>query len=246
VPLTGFDLADWLPRVRARFEDVAPELLLDLKVRVNDTESVLALFFDPTRAPFVVKTAPATPSRGCPDYEVPWREGTMLRAALRRDLLRILEPMATIPSIEVLQCVVSGDLVNGEFAGRIDGSLYVVPNSGERIVVPFHRCRIDLTSDRGSGAVSECRLVPPNLPAMARHSPPPTTLVSATYSELILDGPGMIAFGGPIHGRFSARPEVIRVSFRLGVAHSPQPLLHSCELGFVSGSTGRDTWKLLV
>ena len=88
------ELASWYKAVEQFFDDFAPRLV-DVNVRVkNDT--VVGLYFETEHgAPYVVKNS----TGGYPQFIVPWREGTGLRAARREDLLRILVPIRRLSAL---------------------------------------------------------------------------------------------------------------------------------------------------
>jgi hypothetical protein len=95
------DLADWYPRIQSEFDAIAPPLL-DLNVPWNDL-TIVALFFETDRAPFVVKNPlHGKQGGGAISLEVPWRTNTLVRSANRSELLRLLSPLQMLPSIEVL------------------------------------------------------------------------------------------------------------------------------------------------
>lgn len=50
------ELANWFPAVEAEFDGIAPELT-DLNVPTDNGKSVVALFFETDRAPFLVKNS---------------------------------------------------------------------------------------------------------------------------------------------------------------------------------------------
>jgi hypothetical protein len=83
------DGAEWLPRLGTSFDQaVLPTLSAHLNLDF-DGKNVVALAWDPHEPPYVVKL-----DKGPVHREVPWREGEMVRTAGRRELLRILEPIA--------------------------------------------------------------------------------------------------------------------------------------------------------
>jgi hypothetical protein len=83
------ELANWFKAVESFFDGFAPRLPIDANVRI-DGNTVVALYFETQQgAPFVVKS----PAGGYPEFIVPWREGTALRAASRDQLLTILVPI---------------------------------------------------------------------------------------------------------------------------------------------------------
>jgi hypothetical protein len=89
------ELASWYDSVQKSFDGFAPRLLIDVNVRF-DSDVVVALYFETEReAPYVVKNS----TGGYPDFIVPWREGTRLRAARRDELLRIFVPIRRFSSL---------------------------------------------------------------------------------------------------------------------------------------------------
>ncbi len=87
---------DWYKSVGKHFDGFAPRLLVDVNFKVKGN-TVVALYFDTaTEAPFVVKSKNGG---SYPEYTVPWREGTMLRAARRENLLRLLVPAQRVASL---------------------------------------------------------------------------------------------------------------------------------------------------
>jgi len=89
------ELANWLKSVESFFDGFAPRLPIDVNLRV-DGNTVVALYFETQQgAPFVVKSTKGS----YPEFIVPWREGTALRAARREDLLKILVPIRRLSAL---------------------------------------------------------------------------------------------------------------------------------------------------
>ena len=87
----------WIKSVQRYFDGFAPRLVIDVNFRIDDN-TVVALFFETKfEAPYVVKSTKS--DGGYPEFIVPWREGTRLRAATRIDLLRILIPIHRLTSL---------------------------------------------------------------------------------------------------------------------------------------------------
>lgn len=96
--LTNVDMTEkgnWYKSVEKCFDGFAPRLLSDVNIKINGN-TIVALYFDTAiEAPFVVKNSKG----GFPEYIVPWREGTDLRAAKRENLLRLLIPIKLLSSV---------------------------------------------------------------------------------------------------------------------------------------------------
>jgi hypothetical protein len=111
------EMSEWWPQVERCFDELWPEVQY---VSVPVAGGVVhALFFDTSRAPYMV----TTDGRGGADREVPWREGTRVRTARRSEVLRSLVEEAKVP---VLEC----------FAGAIEFqydavATQVVPDASE-------------------------------------------------------------------------------------------------------------------
>lgn len=138
------ELANWYKSVESFFDGFAPRLPIDANVRI-DSSTVLALYFETQQgSPFVVKS----PQGGYPEFIVPWREGTALRAARRDDLLKILVPIrrfsALIDELNYNFAVIRATPTN-ESLGRLfrmeefdrvmaDGALSALTNHEKQLV----------------------------------------------------------------------------------------------------------------
>jgi hypothetical protein len=96
----GIDLASW------------PEPQ-DLVVTFDGTP-VVALLFTTDRAPYVVRNPDFGRVAGNIEREVPWRAQTAVRSAKREDLIRILIPVLSSPTIEVRSASAMVDIINRE------------------------------------------------------------------------------------------------------------------------------------
>lgn len=77
------ELHNWHPQLVKEFDGAAPCLLIDINVDLEN-ETVVALLFETSSAPYVVKV-PNTDR-----LEIPWREGTRTRSANRTEVVRML------------------------------------------------------------------------------------------------------------------------------------------------------------
>ena len=108
------ELANWFHQLESCFESAVPSMTD--RVVFTDGLSVLALLFDTSYAPYVVKATSGL-------LEVPWREGTAVRSARREDLIRILVPIMRAPSVEVtsadLSLVSDGNVLSWHLTARV-------------------------------------------------------------------------------------------------------------------------------
>lgn len=141
------ELATWFPKVESSFEGLAPEHV-DLNVPV-DGQTVVALYFETERAPFVVKNAAFGQKGGGPvELEVPWRDGTSVRSARRSEMVRMLSPLAASPEIEVLAARLEVLPKHGSDGQKMTWELvllfYLTTQPGTLMIVPEHRYRISM------------------------------------------------------------------------------------------------------
>jgi hypothetical protein len=176
------ELANWFPAVQSQFDDLAPALQ-DINVPYKGV-TVVALCFETDRAPFVV----TNPDGGRIGHEMPWREGTKTRSARRADLLRVLSGRASLPDVEPLSVAlhVSVGDVPSLLKWVLIAALYISPEGGHRIVIPYHRCRATVE-------FSDPRLVVPfanfSLARQERSNPITNTVYAATTFAAHISGP---------------------------------------------------------
>jgi hypothetical protein len=148
------ELATWFPKVESNFDGLAPEHM-DLNIPV-DGQTVVALYFETGRAPFVVKNAAyGKKGGGSVELEVPWRDGTSVRSARQSEMVRMLSPLALSPEIEVLAAqleVVPKHGSNGQqMTWELVLLLYLTAQPGTLTIVPAHRYRVSMReAQRGS------------------------------------------------------------------------------------------------
>lgn len=150
VGATREDLATWWPSVQKYFADnVCPEMLhsIDLHDDVSGL-SIVVLAFGTNAGPYVVNL-PAVKGVAA-DREVPWREGTSTRSATRGQLLKLLVPQISLPTIEIIAgdaYVMSGG-APGTLLVNVSAAIYVAPRR-EPIVLPSHKCWAELSVEGG-------------------------------------------------------------------------------------------------
>jgi len=224
------ELSNWYAQVKTEFDGVCPEVE-ELAIPLDSGPIVIALLFDTSRAPFVVKK----PDEGKILFEVPWREATGTRTVSRSDLIKILSPVAAIPTFEVLggQLVVGRDpdpSLTGYYLG-VD--VYVYPKSKDTVVIPFHQTSIKVSvpkylpetglklesmrptqrrRDVFAGGVQPIGYFPPTESA--------SRTIDSTDSELVIYGPGkfhLSAHAG-IAQKIAGNPQIASASIIFGIA----------------------------
>lgn len=140
------ELSIWYNQVKSQFDEKIAPSLVDLNVPYKGVV-VVALYFDASRIPYVVKIKNP---KGGEILEVPWREGTEVRTARREDLIRLLTPVHRIPKVELLSANLSvirhfepRDDVPLKYKWELTATYYFEADVDSILVIPFHRCNIE-------------------------------------------------------------------------------------------------------
>jgi hypothetical protein len=210
----AIDLASWYPQVESQFDDHAPKVTsANFSV---DGRMVVALLFETERAPFVVKN----PQGGYPEFSVPWREGTRLRAARRGELLRILSPLQQVPRFDVMGAALEVGVPSGTRSQVWGAALkvFVTPKDSGRVIIPFHLCKGELTF------IPHQNFKHPFSKIEVRPSSGNSKSITATEDMVELDGPDAFILTAEI-----TLPEIgwkpggdARVTFDLYLANTEQ------------------------
>jgi hypothetical protein len=93
------EASDWLSRLMSNFNQLSPRVY-HLNVPTNSGQTVVALVFETTRAPFIVRNPHFGSRSDDPiSLEVPWRQGTEIRSATRADLLLLLSDASSLSAL---------------------------------------------------------------------------------------------------------------------------------------------------
>ena len=181
VPVT--EPAQWWEQVRSHFEyRWSPGM--QMVIVPHDAVAVVALVFDTTGAPFVIKNKA--------EFEVPWREGTLTRSARRAEILQILSPMARRPDYELRRGSLQYQVFDREFEPLhfvLELTIYVTPANDRTLVLPYHRMKAAVFSQSEKEIFEFDTFVGVNTDTeIAFHS----GHVRVTSSEAILTGPGQL------------------------------------------------------
>lgn len=227
------ELANWYPQLRAEFDGAAPELVFDKCVANVDDRTLVALLFDTTLAPYVIKNPKRGEAKSGPiDLEVPWRQGRRTMSAKQEHILRILTPLEFTPNYEVAGCTFKPDthLESVKQKMHVLADIYVSPSSSDRsIIIPMRGCRVDLRV-KGSDLIvpmSLRRIIPSAHPLLNWDS---KTVVESAY-ETIVKGSGMITVWASIESSKSPPPETtLEVLIAITAINSNEARLPPIEL----------------
>jgi hypothetical protein len=235
------DLASWWPQVQSRFDGPAPRLAVDRNVD-SSGKTVVALLFEPNEPPYVVRTGVSPTGTNPATLEVPWREGTSTRTATRADLLRVLSPVLKLPDVEVLtpEAMLEGALASvAEYPGSpsvlwtLVLPMYVTPQSGERVIIPVHRCTARLRVPESGVDVAGMNVRFDQLGSSSES-------VSPTPHEVVFSGPGRVNLTAsgltnpvPSHPSQPAHVEVILLPVGADI-----PLVQEVTFTTMSGASG--------
>lgn len=181
----------WTKAINKHFNGEAPALVTHASIHIED-KTVVALYFETLRAiPFVIKN----PAGGYPEFEVPWRSGTRLRAAKREELLQILLPVVKAPQIQILNAELNLGVKLEQFSlsyanqpkrthiwtVRID--LYITPQMNGRIFIPHKNCEVQFNIEY----YAEVSRLPVKFKPIGQ-----SLTIKCSETELIIDGPGSV------------------------------------------------------
>lgn len=134
------ELADWLPQLERRFDEVAPRHIWDQRLQL-DAGLVHVIAFDTTTPPYVAR--PADPSRA-QEWLIQVRRGTRTVDAGRADLLRLVLPTVRAPQAELLSCRMQ---TTPTPALSIVTHIYLACHDEMAVALPSHRLHGRLTID---------------------------------------------------------------------------------------------------
>lgn len=212
------ELSQWWPQVAAHFDGLPPELQ-DLNV-VHSGATVVALWFETDRAPYVVKN----PKQDTITHEVPWRDGTRVRSATREDVVRILVPLSRLPSVEALEFQLAV-----QSPPSVHATLYFVAQPNDFLCFPNHQMSMTLTIGGTTTRVDKVTASPPILKRSRSTRPLDmedvilSETISATASELLVRGPGKVLVWGSLLRTApivtSPRDAIVNITMGLAGSH---------------------------
>ena len=203
---------------------------------------LVALYFTTDRFPFVVK---GEKDRNH-ELEVPWREGTRVRAAKRSELIRLLYPLVALPDIEILNGSISihEQIAPNEshFQLYVHLEIYLIPRTRDITVIPLHKCQVifdwpgekqlveqkdfsinpKFRRERRSGRIS---------PLEGRYEPDSLT-IEGTSTELVISGPGAckVSTSYELKDRPREIPDSIQFELILFPAYSVHSVIADVEM----------------
>ena len=248
--VTGADkkeMANWFPSVESQFNNqLAPSVICDLNVHYDD-KTLVALLFETSRAPYVVKNQMfGKQDGGSVSLEVPWRHGTSIRSATRSDLIRLLLPLEQLPHVKTLGLHLRANIADTDALGWcLDMKIYIVSRTKGKIVFPFHSCSASVDIGGNPRHVEFNKVLLEPFPRAVPGQSGSLT-VHGSPTEIIVDGAGMAVFTG--YGRSTRAKfgdnigDVADVRVELSQAHDPRSiaLVHSIKSN--TGPLSSTTW----
>jgi hypothetical protein len=245
----------WYAQVQACFDGVAPSVV-DLAIPV-DGASVVVLFFNTDRVPFLVQNPVFGLAGGGPvQWEVPWREGTAIRSADRQALLKLLAPLQPRPVLELLRGELTAALTGSKTSGvlwRLSLDLYNLSVDEGRMVIPFHKCQGAFQiGAHGAWVKFETLEIKPPYPLpkdASRVTAQSSLTIQGTSDEVFISGPGKMVLEAQteIPMLELSGDEVVHVSITLVVINADFPIKLSLDLmadGSLGGTDNMWRWVL--
>lgn len=188
------EISNWKQSIEAKFDGLPPP-----STHLNIPylgKTVVAILWETERRPFLVKN----PKGGPVSLEVPWRDAGSTRTARRIDLLKVLSPISKRPSLEVLEGwlnISTEEYRNGILLcrGGLNLVIYIVPGGDHRVVIPYHKCKARLRFTESDLYFDfTCIWCEASTFGTLLAGIKPSSTITCTNSELIIDGPGMATF----------------------------------------------------
>lgn len=255
------EVSTWYPSIQKQFEGLSPDVT-DMVVPVEgESVDVVALLFDTSRAPFVVKNPAFNQTGGGPvEFEIPWREGTRIRSARRSDLLKILVPLQKLPAIDALSGKVHSWIGNDHQIGKVrcwevEIGLYITPLSSERVVIPFHNCDASIWPPgtasqplaKDIGLKSPIRALKPTISGQISSSEVSSITIISTKMEAVIDGPGLLELKGSVHAPLCAVDPfnnlIVRINLLPSLGETPISVEAKIQR-IISQEKDVDRWQL--
>lgn len=229
--VASFEFSNWWPRVASQFDGLPPKCT-ELVVPYGDV-SVIALSFETDRSPYVTRNPLyGQPSGGPVEWEIPWREGASTRSARRHEIVSMLSQAVPYPDIEVITASFSAVNANGRLTADFNGLFYLVPRSPNPIVIPFHRCfvNVDVEELPSFGLLNPYYISPCTKDGF--QSDKYENSIKATSTELIINGPGMVRFqaSAPISTLPTSFGSKAVVEIHMASATARQPFVFPIEM----------------
>lgn len=195
------EVSNWYNKILSHFDErIAPDLQY-LNVPYNG-RTVVALYFETDRRPFVIKN----PCGGPISFEVPWRSGNSTKSAKRSDLIKILTPLYKNPKFELLKGELwfthIGPSEKEEYAWNLKLELYVTALTNDPIIIPFHKCSAELKPVNLSSSIyiEKINIYPPStIPLRHAETPAGSLTIESTVNEVIIQNAGLLYFKGNLH-----------------------------------------------
>ncbi len=184
------ELATWYDQVKSNFNGIPPAVI-DRNLDVEG-KTVVALLFDTSYSPYVVKNPRFNKSGGgWVEFEVPWREHTSTRSATHNDLIKLLVPIQKMPVFEIHESEL-GLEQSANFPWTLEMHLYIYPKSEGTLFIPFHRCEVcvEVPGCLESTIFENVILRPPFAGDLQPYRDSLT--IRATHNEVCVNGPGKI------------------------------------------------------
>lgn len=232
---------DWHAQVSKHFDQVAPALSLS-RVAFHGDVPVVALLFDTTAAPYVVKKEHGT--RGF-EHDVPMRDGTRTRSARRSEIVRLLAPISPRVESEVLQARVyprysrPGSVASSLTAPpnawgtprlpawAVEWDIYLTLLGNGPLTFPKHMAKGQLTVDSKAHPVD-----------IVYTADDTNVNVNVSGGDLIVKGPGRARITGdvPKIARLTPHTSFLELELTLRALHNDKPLSFAAVARLNDGS----------
>lgn len=247
------NIAEWHSQIKSFFDGIAPEMR-DFNIPYKGV-TVVALLFSGDRIPYVVTIPSFGKTKGlAASLEVPWRDGTTVKSATRDCLIRLLSPLQSVSTYEILDGQVDFVEAAGGYAWSIRIGVYVEIELGNSLVIPFHRCEASIQIDGTDYYLNTFSINPPEktVPdysgseftgSSPRFKKERLSLtIKSTEDEVIIDGPGKMLLKGSLSTPRLPTGLLTQISFKAMLSPIHIDLKQPIHVS-LKGKVGERVWK---
>lgn len=231
------EFSNWYAGLSKHFDADPPYPAYHHNVHVDD-KTVVAILFDTSRVPFVVKN-PNFNQPGTRDkisFEVPYRSATSTHSAKREHLIRLLAPSAALPECDLRYCTLSQNVDS-----RVDAhiQIFVAAADNRPVIFPHHRCLVELHS------ASQNEPMPFKVSRMLPLNAKKSKTVVTGSSETIVHGAGTVVIDAYASTNMrNRRADALELVTSLRMPFIELPLIARARLDPLFNSEGKPSWSL--
>jgi hypothetical protein len=177
------ELSEWFAQVQSCFIDEHPDLI-HLNIS-EDGFTIVILYFETDDPPYLIKNPNYGEKDGGPiRFEVPWREATSTRTANKKDLIKLLVPIARKPLTDITTATVQTiHKPSGRFDWTLEVNISIYPRKDDIIIFSPKNTSVSFITGDEQVFLNDIQLYPP----------PGVDNIYVIYKNVSIKGPSIFA-----------------------------------------------------